>query len=275
MRLFSAEYKAPYASSFSDASYIGNEYGGFLAADVRIRSWLLSCSFDLHGSLAPRFGSPLPTRGFDMQVAASGAIPLTTRTPMLHAQLAPQMRCSLDVRLRIERDLEGWRPPDDAFTRMLTRTRISVRTEAALQVTKTLRMRYRMDVRAANYTHIARPSEFGWASYLDAMWQPIEWFAARMRTTVFRASTIDVAPYYVETDALGSMRTVACIGDGTRLHTALRITPLTFVTISASALYEIDYSVTHDAVLHTRTHAQATEKSSLFFQVDLRLPLKP
>jgi len=263
VRHFSAEYRAPYASSLSDATSIGNEYGGFIAADVRLHPWTLSATLDVHGSIAPRYGSPLPTRGFDIQLAAISK--------------------SFDLRIRYERDTEGWRPPDDAFTRMHARTRLSLRAEASEQVTRNMRVRARIDTRLLLYYNQSTDHAIetglvetglvetglvetglvrGWAAFVESSWQATSWLSARLRYTLFNAPLLDAATYYVETDAMGAMRTVACSGEGSRVHIAMRINPLSFVTISASVVSEL------------RTSNVSRPLSGLV-QLDLRLPVKP
>ncbi len=247
VRHFSSDYHAPYASSISDASYINNEYGAFVAADVRLNTWALSATLDMHGSLSPRYGSPLPTRGFDLLLAA------VSRT--------------LDVRARYERDTEGWRPPGDAFTRMRTRTRLSLRAEASMNVTRHVRVRTRIDTRIALFSFVKQDSpadqtDHGWATFVEAQWQATSWISARVRFTLFNAQSIDVAPYFVETDALGAMRTVACSGEGSRMHIALRFNPVAFATLSASIVCE------------ERTTDPSRPLSGLL-QLDIRLPQKP
>jgi len=274
LRNFSADYHAPYAASISDASYISNEYGAYVATDLRIQKWTLNATLDIHGSRAPRFGAPLPTRGFDMQVAA------LIRTPLEAASAHGEtQQCSLDIRARYERDTEGWRPPDDSFThmykgadtrdgdadtrdagttRMHTRSRLSLRCETGMQVSRDVKVRARIDLRAAMYTS-ERTSDEGWATFIDAQWQATWWMAARCRITVFNSASIDVAPYYVETDALGATRTVACSGQGSRQHVALRFTPVTFATIALSVARE-DRST------------DVSRPLSALVQLDIRLP---
>lgn len=250
LRHFSAEYRAPYASAISDASAIGNEYGLFVATEMRLDTWTLTSSLDIHGSLAPRFGSPLPTRGFDIQLRAAAP-----------GSKGPMTKCAFDLQTRYECDSEGWRPENESFTRMHTRTRLTLRGEATLAVTDALNLRTRVDARSAVFSSL-RASEFGWASFVDVQWQATAWFDLRVRLTLFNAPSIDVAPYFLETDALGAMRTVACSGQGSRTHVAMRFNPFSFLTLSLSAVRE------------ERTLAESRPMSGLL-QLDVRLPTKP
>lgn len=231
-RWFDAALRSPYGNTIATQSSIGNEMGITLGARFLLQSeWRCEISLDVHRTLTRSFGKPQPATGYDLLFDVTRRI---------------GKGASLSLRLRYERDDDGWRQPESSFTKMYVRQRATIRADYTFSVTRSLRLRLRADGRAARFG-LGRPSETGFLAFTEFVWQPFEDMNLRTRLTTFRSPSIDVAPYAVEVETEGMMRTIVGSGSGDNSLVAVSYSLLSFVTISGSYTESVRNGVRYGA----------------------------
>lgn len=232
VRWFDGDLRSPYGSTVSTQSSIGNEMGITLGTQFRFKSeWRCEASLDVHRTLTRSYGKPQPANGYDLLFDVTRGI---------------GKGAALSLRLRYERDDDGWRQPESSFTKMYVRQRVTVRADYTFSVTRSLRLRLRADGRAARFG-LGRPSETGFLAFTEFVWQPFEEMNLRTRLTTFRSPSIDVAPYAVEVETEGMMRTIVGSGYGDNSLVAVSYSLLSFVTISGSYTESVRNGVRYGA----------------------------
>ena len=235
-----ADLRNPYAAPISSGSGLGNESGLLVGLQWRQNGWAVEGSFDIHRRHSRAYGSPLPSRGFDV---------------LLDGERRLSSMASINVRLRHEYDVDGWRPPEQSTTIMVQRSRSTVRGEISMSPIRGLRVRARGDLRYATWDRL-RQSMLGALAYIDVRWSPAEDLAILGRHTVFSSPGIDAAPYTLESPLTGYLRTIAGSGNGSRQFLSIRYSPTPWVTGSGAVIHE---------------HRNGTGHTSGALQVDVRI----
>ncbi len=219
LRWFDRDLRSPYGNTITTQSYIGNEMGITLGAQLRFQpQWQCEVSLDIHRTITRSVGKPQPAKGYDLLLDVTHGI---------------GKGASLSLRLRYEQDDDGWKLPESDITKMYVRSRGTVQADYSFSVIRSLRLRLRVDGRAAQFG-LGRSSETGLLAFTEFVWQPFEGISLRTRLTTFRSPSIEVAPYAVEVETEGMMRTVVGSGNGDHSLVAVSYSLLSFVTISAA-----------------------------------------
>ncbi|MBI2793778.1 MAG: hypothetical protein HYX66_03900 [Ignavibacteria bacterium] len=219
VRWFERDLRSPYGNTVSTQSYIGNEMGITVGAQFRIQpEWRCEASLDVHRTLTRSFGKPQPAKGYDLLFNLTRGI---------------SKGAALSLRLRYEQDDDGWKLPESNITKMYVRRRGTVQADYAFSVARSLRVRLRVDGRAAQFG-LGRASETGLLAFTEFVWQPFANISFRTRLTTYRSPSIEVAPYAVEVETEGMMRTIVGSGNGDHSLLAVSYSLLPFVTISAA-----------------------------------------
>lgn len=224
-RYMHPDVRNPYGTAISSLSGIGNEWGILSGVQWSERGgWRAEASVDVHGILSASYGRPLSSYGMNLTLDAE-------RNLTKHAVFS--------CRVRYESDDEGYRLPNSSFTKMITMDRLTIRGEIASQLSPRLRVRGRIDLRRAWFT-MYRASETGALAFADAhISEGI--LTIKSRVTIFSAQSATVAPYTIEQQTDGYMRTVMGSGQGSRFYISASVSLLPSLTLSASALRTIRF----------------------------------
>lgn len=222
------DLRNPYAAPISSASSLGNEAGVLVGMQWRRNGWAVEGSLDLHQRLSRSYGSPLPSRGFDL---------------LIDGERRLSRMASVAFRGRYESDADGWRREGGSRTLMVRRDRSTLRGELQFSPRRDLRVRLRGDVRHVAWDRLAT-TEIGSLLYIDVRWTPTEAVTLMGRHTRFSSPGIDAAPYTLESPLTGLLRTVAGSGSGSRQFLSVRYTPLPWITCSGAVIHEQRNGVT-------------------------------
>ncbi|NQW30920.1 MAG: hypothetical protein HQ472_10460 [Ignavibacteria bacterium] len=224
-RYMHADVRNPYGTAVSSLSAIGNEWGITAGMQWSERGgWRTESSVDVHGIVSASYGRPLMSYGINATFDAE-------RKLNKHALFS--------CRFRYESDDDGYHLPQSSFTKMITMERVTMRCELTTPINPQTKMRARIDVRRAWFDNY-RASETGALAFAElAFAHGI--FSFKSRVTVYSAQSPDVAPYSIEQQTDGYMRTVMGSGQGSRMYMSATAKLIAGLKLSISALRTIRF----------------------------------
>ncbi|MFN8366588.1 MAG: hypothetical protein U0Y96_05040 [Candidatus Kapaibacterium sp.] len=214
-RSYSAEFRSPFGYNFGEYSAPNNETGLYIGAlwraarGVRIQSYV-----DVYASSVPRFGMPVPTRGFDMFNEVQWQINRTS---------------TVSARLRYE-DKTDASSFEGLGAQSFQASKATLRLEASKAVSDVISARCRFEISELRYEGY-KPKELGVAGYGELTYMLNERTKLGARYALFSTESFASAIYLYELVAPGYFASVPVYEQGMRSYIYLKTTPLDFISI--------------------------------------------